>query len=82
VVVKPYVRVPEAQRKPIIQPHHMPAASGFSHHNRDVVRPPHAQPRSHAQPRQFHGSFRSQAGSGAGFRSQGGGGGSGFRGRG
>ena len=36
VVVKPYVRVPEAQRRPIIQhhpvaqPRHMPAASGFS----------------------------------------------------
>jgi len=36
VVVKPYVRVPEAQRRPIIQQHtvvaprHMPAASGFS----------------------------------------------------
>ena len=36
VVVKPYVRVPEAQRRPIIQhhpvvqPHQMPAASGFS----------------------------------------------------
>jgi hypothetical protein len=59
VVVKPYVPVPEAHRKPIIQPHHMPAASGFSHHKRDVVRPPHAQPRSHnAQPRQFHAQPR------------------------
>lgn len=30
VVAKPYVRVPESQRKPIVQ-QHMPAASGFTH---------------------------------------------------
>jgi hypothetical protein len=32
-VTKPYVRVPESQRKPIVQ-QHMPAASGFSGHQR------------------------------------------------
>lgn len=35
---KAYVRVPEAQRKPIVQ-QPMPAASGYSHQNRDTVRP-------------------------------------------
>jgi len=30
VVVKPHVRVPESQRRPIVQ-QHMPAANGFSH---------------------------------------------------
>jgi hypothetical protein len=50
---RPYVRVPESQRKPIVQSQQpMPAASGFSPHNRDTVR---AQPqqREHraAEPR-------------------------------
>jgi Protein of unknown function (DUF3300) len=69
VVTKPFVRVPESQRKPIVQPHHavqphhMPAASGFSNHKRDVVRPPHAQPpQHHGQPRpQAHGQPRGEA---------------------
>jgi hypothetical protein len=35
-VSKPYVRVPESQRKPIVQQHQpMPAASGFSHQRRE-----------------------------------------------
>jgi hypothetical protein len=37
VVSKPYVRVPESQRKPIVQQHNMPAASGFSGHPRQEV---------------------------------------------
>jgi uncharacterized membrane protein YgcG len=45
--VRPYVRVPEAQRKPIVQQHQprqpMPAASGYSQQRRDAVR--HQEPR-------------------------------------
>jgi hypothetical protein len=37
VVSKPYVRVPESQRRPIVQ-QHMPAASGFSGQKREFVR--------------------------------------------
>lgn len=37
VVSKPYVRVPESQRRPIVQ-QHMPAASGFSGQKRELVR--------------------------------------------
>jgi hypothetical protein len=34
--VQPYVRVPETQRKPIVQQHQpMPAANGYSHPNRE-----------------------------------------------
>ena len=50
--VKPYVRVPESQRKPIVQQHQpMPAANGFSQH-RDPVRTP---PRTQAPQGQHHG---------------------------
>jgi hypothetical protein len=35
VVVKPHVRVPESQRRPIVQ-QHMPAVSGFSHQRKEV----------------------------------------------
>lgn len=46
LVVKPYVRVPEAQRQPIVQQHNMPAASGFSHQKREFVRQnAHPEPR-------------------------------------
>jgi hypothetical protein len=50
IVSKPYVRTPEAQRRPIVQPH-MPAASGFSPPRREGARPPQVhkewgQPRS------------------------------------
>jgi hypothetical protein len=41
-VSRPHVRVPESQRRPIVQPH-MPAESGFSH------------PRQQPQPRQSQG---------------------------
>jgi len=43
-VSRPYVRVPESQRRPIVQ-QHMPAASGFSGQKREFVRQqqPHAQ---------------------------------------
>lgn len=37
VVSRPYVRVPESQRRPIVQ-QHMPAASGFSGQKREFVR--------------------------------------------
>lgn len=42
VVVRPYVRVPEAQRKPIVQ-QQMPAAGGFSAQKRDFMREPRVQ---------------------------------------
>jgi hypothetical protein len=45
VVVKPHVRVPEAQRQPIVR-QHMPAASGFSHQRRDIVREPRREHRT------------------------------------
>jgi hypothetical protein len=63
---RPYVRVPESQRRPIVQQQQpMPAAGGFSPQNRDTVRaqqqqrhpqqrsqPPQArQPLEHSQPR-------------------------------
>jgi hypothetical protein len=54
VIVKPHIRVPESQRKPIIQSHNMPAASGFSPQQRDFVRPhpqPQARPQARGQPR-------------------------------
>jgi hypothetical protein len=56
VVVKPHFRVPESQRRPIVQPQHnvqMPAASGFTQH-RQHTRPQNA---ARAQPR---GEPRSQ----------------------
>jgi hypothetical protein len=52
--VKPYVRVPESQRKPIVQSQQpMPAANGWSQSpKRDVVRAPQQaqQPQRHSQP--------------------------------
>lgn len=54
--VKPYVRVPESQRKPIVQQHQpMPAASGFSQHRDPArVQPPRPQqnPQGAQPPRQ------------------------------
>ena len=47
VVSKPYVRVPESQRRPIVQ-QHMPAASGFSGQKREFVRQ-QQQPQTHKQ---------------------------------
>jgi hypothetical protein len=48
---RPYVRVPESQRRPIVQQKQpMPAANGFSQH-RDPVRTP---PRTHAPQGQQH----------------------------
>jgi len=50
VAARPYVRVPEAQRKPIVQSHNMPAASGFSHQKRQFASPQHQpQPRPQVQ---------------------------------
>lgn len=41
--VQPYVRVPESQRKPIVQQHQpMPAANGYSQQHRNTVRPQEA----------------------------------------
>jgi hypothetical protein len=45
VVAKPYVRVPESQRRPIVQSHTMPAASGFSHQKREFAHKQQPQPR-------------------------------------
>ena len=59
VVSKPYVRVPESQRKPIVQ-NHMPAASGFTQHH--APRQQHAEVRpgqgGHAAPRQHQAEVR------------------------
>jgi Protein of unknown function (DUF3300) len=62
VVAKPFVRVPESQRKPIVQSHNMPAASGFSHQKQGFVRPQHQpQPQVQGQPRpQMQGQPRPQ----------------------
>lgn len=58
VTVRPHVRVPEAQRRPIVQQHQpMPAASGTSQHNRGTAR--HPEPRREhraAEPRREHRS--------------------------
>ena len=58
VTVRPHVRVPEAQRRPIVQQHQpMPAASGTSQQHRGTVR--HTEPsREHrsAEPRREHRS--------------------------
>jgi hypothetical protein len=54
VVAKPYVRVPESQRRPIVQSHTMPAASGFSHQKREFVhkqQPPQPRPQARSEPR-------------------------------
>jgi hypothetical protein len=65
VVVKPHVRVPEAQRKPIVQQHTpMPAANGFSHQRRDVrgehgrERAAQGNARGHERAVQSHGGPR------------------------
>jgi hypothetical protein len=62
VVVKPHVRVPEAQRKPIVQ-QHMPAASGFS---REVRQPQgarqHDDVRGRREVRQQHNGDHGQRG--------------------
>lgn len=59
-VTRPYVRVPESQRRPIVQSQQpqqpMPAANGFSRRQRDTVRTPPQQgrPQQNSQPqRQF-----------------------------
>jgi hypothetical protein len=57
VVAKPYVRVPEAQRQPIVQQHNMPAASGFSNQKREIRGEPRREIRGeprreiHSEPR-------------------------------
>jgi hypothetical protein len=79
VVSKPYVRVPESQRQPIVQPlhRHMPAASGFSSHKRDFVHRHHQpQARPHAPTHRGHpanagGGPRMQGNAGGGFRGRG-----------
>ncbi len=53
VVVRPYVRVPEAQRKPIVQ-QQMPAAGGFSAQKRDFMREPRVQ-QQQQRSREFRG---------------------------
>jgi Protein of unknown function (DUF3300) len=51
-VSKPHVRVPESQRRPIVQSH-MPAASGFTQHHRQEVQRQHHRQEAHRQhPRQ------------------------------
>jgi hypothetical protein len=59
LVGKPHVRVPESQRRPIIQPQHnrpMPAATGFTQHR------PQPRVETRAQPRvEARGQPRSQA---------------------
>jgi hypothetical protein len=64
VVARPYVRVPESQRKPIVQQHHMPAASGFSNQKRQFASPQHQpqpRPQAQGQPRpQVQGQLRPQ----------------------
>jgi hypothetical protein len=50
VVSRPYVRMPESQRRPIVQ-QHMPAASGFSGQKREFIRQqqsPGARERGHS----------------------------------
>jgi len=73
VVSKPYVRVPESQRQPIVQ-NHMPAASGFTQHH--APRQQHAEVRhgqgGHAAPRQHQAEVR-QGGHNQGGRHQSGG---------
>lgn len=47
-VARPHVRVPEAQRKPIVQPmppRQMPAPNAFSQSQKKAISPPRAQPR-------------------------------------
>jgi Protein of unknown function (DUF3300) len=55
---QPHIRVPEAQRKPIVQQQRpqqpMPAANGYSRQNRDTIRTP-----SQAHPRQSGHAARS-----------------------
>jgi hypothetical protein len=59
-VSKPYVRVPESQRRPIVQ-QHMPAASGFSSQKREFVREQHRQSRAtHGTP-QVHKQWGNSA---------------------
>jgi Protein of unknown function (DUF3300) len=90
---KPHVRVPESQRKPIVQQQQpMPAANGFSHHRDPVRMQQHGQravePRRQAEPQrhqQHRGEFRGESrGGGHGHGGQsgrgGGGGGGGQRG--
>jgi hypothetical protein len=77
VVSKPYVRVPESQRKPIVQ-QQMPAASGFSGHQRNEAYRERAHQQRSAPLRQErfeHQGGGQQRNSGAqqrGFREQGG----------
>jgi hypothetical protein len=55
--VQPHVRVPEAQRKPIVQQHQpMPAANGYSHPKREAARPTEPRREQRAEPRREQGS--------------------------
>jgi hypothetical protein len=63
--VRPYVRVPESQRRPIVSQQQMPAANGWSRQNRDTVRTPQreqraVEPRRQAEPQrnQHRGEWR------------------------
>jgi len=82
-VAKPYVRVPESQRKPIVQQHQpqpMPAANGFSQrreHHADDSRREHRSaepPREHRSDGQHNQRGRDSRGGGGGSSSGGGGG--------
>lgn len=72
-VTQPHVRVPESQRKPIVQQQQpqqqqMPAANGYSNQHRNTVRHPEprrehrVEPRRehHSEPRREHGDHRSE----------------------
>ncbi len=50
-VVQPHVRVPEAQRRPIVHSQAMPAANGFSHQRKDVRDHQESRPEQRSQPR-------------------------------
>ena len=79
-VVRPHVRIPESQRRPIVQ-QHMPAAGGFSAHKRDVTREPRIQ-QQQQRSREFRAD-RADRGRGDSARGHGGGrGGDSARGRG
>jgi hypothetical protein len=61
VVVRPHVRVPEAQRRPIVQ-QHMPAAGGFSAQKREAQRRDSAREPRIQQHQQRQREFRADRG--------------------
>ena len=66
VVVRPHVRVPEAQRRPIVQ-QPMPAAGGFSTQKRDFAREPRVQ-QQHQRSREVRADRGDRGGRGDGAR--------------